>query len=172
MHKAKAVKSRPDEGAGGAASRPALKAFQFVTAIPSSEAERSQNKILVRSNASNFHWRRVKKEKRSESLSPGRPAAARRRSTSSISKHRRRALVPATPDKNDSTSPESDPSPPQTEDERSEHTVTDSPAHSDVVILPDSALSTLVVSTYHDPFGTYPSDLPTEFVSRVLDQGM
>ncbi|KIW10775.1 hypothetical protein PV08_10074 [Exophiala spinifera] len=87
-----------------------------------------------------------------------------------MSKSRRRPLAPATPNKHASTSPESDTSPPKTEDERSKHAVADSPAYSDVLILPDSALSTLQVSTHHDPFRTYPSDLPTEFVSRVLDQ--
>jgi len=169
MHKAKAVTSRPEESAGRAASRPASKAFQFVTALPSSEAERSQNKVLVRSNASNFHWRRVKKDKKSES-SPSRPAPPRRRSTSSLPKSSRRTLAPATPQKNDSASPENDISPPKNEEDLSEHAVTESPAYSDFIISPDASLSTLVISGHHDPFETYPCDLPKDFVSPVLDQ--
>ncbi|KAK5278059.1 hypothetical protein LTR40_009629, partial [Exophiala xenobiotica] len=169
MHKAKAVTSRPEESAGRAPSRPPSKAFQFVTALPSSEAERSQNKVLVRSNASNFHWRRVKKDKKSDS-SPSRPAPPRRRSTSSLPKSSRRALAPATPQKNDSTSPEDDISPTKNEEDESEHAITESPAYSDIIIFPNASLSTLMISGHHDPFETYPCDLPKDFVSPVLDQ--
>jgi len=174
MHKAKAVTNRPDDSADGAAPRPAAnKTFQFVTALPSSESERSQNKVLVRSNASNFHWRRVKKDKKPESP-PGRPALRRRSTGQSQSSTRpsRRALAPSKPKKSESESPESDRSSPKTEDVEEQYDqVIDSPTYSDDVIsLPEASLSSLVVSGHHDPFETYPCDLPKEFVSPVLDQ--
>ncbi|KAI1609879.1 hypothetical protein EDD36DRAFT_453605 [Exophiala viscosa] len=174
MHKAKAVTNRPDDRADGAVPHPAAnKTFQFVTALPSSESERSQNKVLVRSNASNFHWRRVKKDKKPESP-PGRPALRRRSTGQSQSSTRpsRRALAPSRPKKSESGSPESDRSSPKTEDVEEQYDqAIESPTYSDDVIsLPETSLSSLVVSGHHDPFETYPCDLPKEFVSPVLDQ--
>lgn len=173
MHKAEAVTNRPDESADDAVPRPAVKTFQFVTALPSSDAERSQNKVLVRSNASNFHWRRVKKDKKPESAS-GRPTLRRRSTSQSQSQQRpsRRALAPSKPKNTDSASPESERSSPKSEDvEDQNEQAIESPAYSDdVITLPDTSLSSLLVSGYHDPFETYPCDLPKEFVSPVLDQ--
>jgi hypothetical protein len=225
MHKAKAVTSRRPDGScagavGGststATSHPAASSppagstprqtFQFVSALPSSEAERSQNKVLVRSNASNYHWRQHKKSTTTSaattSPSPseeqpataaGRPGPRRRRSTSQQSlstSSSRRILAPLTPaqifDSATSVSTEgSERSTPKDENEEEAEQQQDdqifnfgfnsdsnSPTHSELMVLfpNNSNLSTLVVSGHHDPFETYPCDLPKEFVSPVLDQ--
>ena len=172
MHKARAVTPRPDQRAGLAASRPAhaapSKSFQFVTANPSSESERSQNKVLVRSNASNYHWRRVKKD--ADGVS-GRPIARRRSSNHDQIKSTKRALAPATPQTVASSSTESEGSTPKIEEDSVE-SFTESPiSGGDNVAFSPNTLSTLVVSGHHDPFETFPCDLPKEFVSPVLDQG-
>ena len=168
MHKAKAVTTRPEDSAGLAASCPAPKLFQFVTANPSSEAERSQNKILVRSNASNFHWRRVKK---SSSETPANRGVPRRRSTNQRqTRSSQRVLAPLTPRNYESSSTESKRSTPKNEEDRHEHDTGSSPADSRVIILPCNHLLSLVVSGHHDPFETYPCELPREFVSPILNQ--
>ena len=168
MHKAKAVTTRPEESAIFTASRPAPKVFQFVTANPSSEAERSQNKILVRSNASNFHWRRVKK---SSSEIPAAQGVPRRRSTSqSQTRPSRRLLAPRTPRNSDSSSTESERSTPKNEEEKLEHDTDSSPVNSGVIVLSAPPLASLLVSGHPDPFETYPCELPKEFVSPILDQ--
>src|SRR6202000_961799 len=109
MHKARAVTPRPDQSAGLTATCPARaapsKTFQFVTAHPSSEAERSQNKVLVRSNASNYHWRRVKKNVDGGS---SRPVTRRRSSNHGQIKSSRRVLAPATPQTIGSSATESE----------------------------------------------------------------
>lgn len=207
MQRAKAVTIRPDESGGGiAASRPAARAasatgaavttFHFVNANPASDSERSQNKVLVRSNASNYHWRRVKKSSSSStstssvcaepfpSSPTGRPAANvnKRRSTTNRSSEStrpaKRALTPRSPPPTcASSSTDSERSTPKTEQEEQNDQVyitESSPTSSGrgaLIILPDASLSSLVVSGHHDPFETYPCDLPKEFVSPVLDQG-
>ncbi len=169
MHKARAVTPRSDPGTGLAVSRPARsKDFQFVTANPSSESERSQNKVLVRSNASNYHWRRVKKD--TDGVS-SRPIARRRSSNNAQLKSSRRALAPATPQTVESSSTENEDPTPKLE-EKTVESHTESPiSGSELVALSPKSLSTLVVSGHHDPFDTFPSELPKEFVSPVLDQG-
>ncbi len=175
MHKARAVTPRPDQSAGLAASRPAhaapSKTFQFVTANPASESERSQNKVLVRSNASNYHWRRVKKDTNGVA---SRPIARRRSSNHDQIRSTKRALAPATPQTIGSSSTESEGPTPKIEEESVEsvESVTDSPVSGgEVLAFTPNALLTLVVSGHHDPFETFPSELPKEFVSPVLDQG-
>jgi hypothetical protein len=172
MHKARAVTPRPDQSAGVAASRPARavasKTFQFVTAIPSSEAERSQNKVLVRSNASNYHWRRVKTDVDGVS---NRPTARRRSSNLGQVKKSKRARAPTTPQTIGSSSTESEGPTPKIEEDLG-GSITDSPVSGgELVSFSPNNLSTLVVSGHHDPFETYPCELPKEFVSPVLDQG-
>ncbi|KIW80270.1 hypothetical protein Z517_06885 [Fonsecaea pedrosoi CBS 271.37] len=174
MHKAQAVTPRPDPSAGITASSPvsssssATKTFQFVTANPSTDAERSRNKTLVRSNASNYHWRRVKK---STDGASSRPVAARRRSSiRSQVRPTKRVLAPATPQTIGSSSTDSDDRTPKTEDETTDF-ATESPVPAgELVSISSASLSSLLVSGHHDPFETYPSDLPKEFVSPVLDQ--
>jgi len=173
MHKAKAVTSRPQQSAGVAASvsRPAPKTpktFQFVDANPPTDAERSQNKILVRSNASNFHWRRVKKST-DNSTSKG-PARKRRPNNNASAKPSRRVIASITPQDYETTSTESDQSPPKNEEEQSSKEDTESLPGSDVHTEPTGNLLSLIVSGHYDPFETYPSDLPKEFVSPVLHQ--
>ncbi len=220
MHKAKAVTGRPLDGScagavGGssatARSRPAgttapQQTFQFVTALPSSEAERSQNKVLVRSNASNYHWRQHKKSSTAAATSSsppeeqpatavGRPGARRHRSTSQqsvLTNSSRRSLAPVTPAQHlesaySASTEGSERSTPKDEndDETIQHqdeqifdfnseSRSNSPTHSDLVALfsDNSNLSSLEMSGHHDPFETYPCDLPKEFVSPVLDQSM
>lgn len=167
MHKAKALINRPDASAGVAATRPTSKTFQFVTANPSSESERSQNKILVRSNASNYHWKRVKKNS-DPSASP--PIARRRSSTHSQNRSLKRAL-PLTPQQSVTPSTESDRLTFNDEEESSEPSTASPAQDGEPIILPDNNLTALVISGHHDPFETYPCDLPKEFVSPVLDQG-
>ncbi|KIX03592.1 uncharacterized protein Z518_07145 [Rhinocladiella mackenziei CBS 650.93] len=167
MQQAKAVTIRPNESAGLAASRPAPRTFQFVTANPSSEAERSQNKILVRSNASNFHWRRVKK---SSDPSANRGVSRRRPTNHNQTRSSKRALAPLTPQQYESSSTESERSTPKNEVDRDEHKIESPAHHSKLIVLPSSSLTTLIVSGHHDPFETYPCDLPKEFVSPILDQ--
>jgi hypothetical protein len=173
MHKAVAVTPRPDLSAGLTATTcPARaspsKTFQFVTAHPSSEAERSQNKVLVRSNASNYHWRRVKKNADGGS---NRPRTRRRSSNHGQLKSSKRVLAPATPQTISSSATESEGPTPKTEEEHIE-CIAESPVSAgELVIFSPESLSTLVVSGHHDPFETYPCDLPKEFVSPVLDQG-
>lgn len=168
MHKAKAVTSRPEQSAGVASSRPAPKTFQFVDANPTTDAERSQNKILVRSNASNFHWRRVKK---SSDDSTSRTLARKRQPSNAHAKPSRRVIAPIHPQNYESSSTESEQSPPKNEEGRSYKEDTDSPAESDVHTEATRDLLSLIVSGHYDPFETYPSDLPKEFVSPVLHQG-
>ncbi|EXJ53870.1 hypothetical protein A1O7_09206 [Cladophialophora yegresii CBS 114405] len=173
MHKARAVTPRPDQSAGVAASRPARavasSTFQFVTAIPTSDAERSQNKVLVRSNASNYHWRRVKKD---VDGAPSRPVARRRSSNHGQrqGKSSKKARAPTTPQTTGSSSTESEGSSPQIEEDLVE-SITDSPvAGGELVSFSPNSLSALIVSGHHDPFEQYPCELPKEFVSPVLDQ--
>ncbi|KAJ9605320.1 hypothetical protein H2200_009977 [Cladophialophora chaetospira] len=171
MHKARAVTPRPDQSAGLAASRPAhalpSKTFQFVTANPSSETERSQNKVLVRSNASNYHWRRVKKDTNGVS---SRPVARRRSSNHDQIRSTKRALAPATPQTIGSSSTEEEGATPKIEEDSVESVNESSVSGGEVVALTPNTLSTLIVSGHHDPFETFPSELPKEFVSPVLDQ--
>lgn len=77
--------------------------------------------------------------------------------------------MPLTPQNFDFSSTESERSTPKNEVDQSDHN-TESPAHSELMILNQTSLSNLVVSGHHDPFETYPCDLPKEFVSPVLDQ--
>lgn len=168
MHKAKAVTSRPEQSAGVAVSRAAPKIFQFVDANPTTDAERSQNKILVRSNASNFHWRRVKK---STDNSTSRGAARKRRPNDAATTSSRRVIASITPQDYETTSTESDQSPPKNEEERSSKLDTESLSGSDVRTDTTGNLLSLIVSGHYDPFETYPSELPKEFVSPVLHQG-
>ncbi|KIX98345.1 uncharacterized protein Z520_05646 [Fonsecaea multimorphosa CBS 102226] len=182
MHKARAVTPRPDPSAGVAASSPAraspaaaaaaAKTFQFVTANPSTDAERSRNKTLVRSNASNYHWRRVRRS--TDGAATSRPPVARRRSsTRSQVKPSKRVLAPATPQTIESSSTESEDRSPKTEDETIEF-VAGSPLQGsqggELVTITSASLSSLLVSGHYDPFETYPCDLPKEFVSPILDQ--
>ncbi|EXJ76326.1 uncharacterized protein A1O5_00834 [Cladophialophora psammophila CBS 110553] len=168
MHKARAVTPRPDPSAGiAAADVRGTKTFQFVTANPSTDAERSRNKTLVRSNASNYHWRRVKK---STDGTASRTVGRRRSSNRGQVKPSKRTLAPATPQTVASSSTESEDRTPKSEEESIE-LVNESPLPgSELVITPATHLSSLVVSGHHDPFETYPCDLPKEFVSPVLDQ--
>ncbi|KAL2392366.1 hypothetical protein ABEF93_002037 [Exophiala dermatitidis] len=176
MHKAKAVTSRPDVSGGSSAtsrsaSAPNLKTFQFVTANPASEAEKSQNKALVRSNASNFYWRRVKKTTTDPSTSSNRVATRRRSSAQSRqTKPPPVTLPPPVARTLDSPSTESGWSTPKTEESHNEQNQEDVVVDEEAMVSCDSSLSSLVVSGHHDPFQTYPCDLPREFVSRVLDQ--
>jgi hypothetical protein len=168
MQKARAASARPDHDDEPVASRPASKTFQFVTANPTSAEERSQNKVLVRSNASNYHWRRVKKD---TDVASSRPAARRRTSNHVHPKSSKRTLAPATPQTNESPSTQSEEPPHKTEEEAIEW-VTPSPLSStDPFGASPHSLSALVISGHHDPFETYPSDLKKEFISPVLDQG-
>jgi hypothetical protein len=172
MSKARAVSQWPpnhDALTPPASTAAVSKKFQFVTAIPSSDAERSQNKVLVRSNASNYHWRRVKKDADILSLRP----VAKRRSSAPIHtvKSSKRALAPALRQNPDAAA-RSETATPKSEEEQVE-LVNRSPAsEGDLLSFSPTSFSTWVVSGHHDPFETYPSDLPSDVVSPVLDQGM
>ena len=171
MHKVRAVTPRPDPITGLVPSRPsrgASKGFQFVDANPSSESERSQNKVLVRSNASNYHWRRVKKDTNSP---PSRPVARRRSSNHGRIKASQRALATATPQTIGSSATESEGPTPRTEEEPIEPITRSSVLLGELATYFPESLSALVISGHHDPFETYPCELPKEFVSPVLDQG-
>ena len=166
MHKAKGLTTWPDESAGIAAARTAPKTFQFVAANPTSDAERSQNKILVRSNASNFHWKRLKK---SSDPSASKGVSRRRSSNHSQTRSSRRALASHTPRTNESSSTESERSTPNHEEDQLEP-LTNSSIDEELLRTPDYNLSALVVSGHYDPFETYPCDLPKKFVNPILDQ--
>jgi hypothetical protein len=171
MSKARAVSPWPPNHNAvtpPATTASASKKFQFVTAIPSSDAERSQNKVLVRSNASNYHWRRVKKDADVPSPRP----VAKRRSSAPIHtiKSSKRALAPALPRNADATA-RSETATPKSEEAEVE-LVNRSPAsEGDLLSFSPASFSTWIVSGHHDPFETYPSDLSREVVSPVLDQG-
>ena len=167
MHKAKAVTKQPGPSAGLATSRAAPKAFQFVDANPLTEAEKSQNKILVRSNASNFHWRRVKK---SSDTSKVRGVARKRQTNTAQAKSSRRAIAILASQDGELSSAESDQQSPKNEEESPSTRDTISVVGSDAKTESSHDPWTLIAANHHDPFETYPSDLPKEFVSPVLDQ--
>lgn len=168
MHKAKAVTSRLEQSAGVAATRATPKTFQFVDANPTTDAERSQNKILVRSNASNFHWRRVKK---SNDGSTTRGSARKRTPNHEPKKPPGRAIAPINHTNYEtSSSTESDHSPPKNEEDQVSQQGTESPVENEFPAEPTNNLLSLIVSGHYDPFEMYPSDLPKEFVSPVLHQ--
>lgn len=168
MHKAKAVTSRLEQSAGVAATRATPKTFQFVDANPTTDAERSQNKILVRSNASNFHWRRVKKSSDSPT---GRGSSRKRPPNNEPPNPSRRVIAPTNHTTSETSSyTESEHSPIKNEEDQASRQGTESPAGSDGRAEPTRDLLSLIGSGHYDPFEMYPSDLPKEFVSPVLHQ--
>jgi hypothetical protein len=169
MQKAKAITSRPDRSAGHSTSRTAPKTFQFVDALPTTDAEKSQNKILVRSNASNFHWKRVKK---SSNSTTGQTVPRKRQLNHAQPKSLRRALAPLQIEKKEDISCENGPS---KTNEEEEHSWVDSESVVSSEAISESAISrgdpwTMIAVDRHDPFETYPSDLPKEFVNHILHQ--
>src|SRR6202012_4824536 len=77
----------------------------------------------------------------------------------------------ATPRTIESSSTESEGPTPKTEEEPIEPVIQLAVSGGELVTFSPNSLSALVVSGHHDPFETYPCELPKEFVSPVLDQG-
>lgn len=150
------------------------KVFQFVDANPSTDAQRFQNKVLVRSNASNYHWRRARK-----STHPHSDVDV----VSKVGQVTASHASPATKRPSTSTTPISgwlsnlSHVAHITADQEQQDDFNSSD-HALLLLNPrrnsHNPLSLSLfgshVSGHYDPFGTYPSDLPKEFVSPVLDQ--
>ncbi|RVX67363.1 hypothetical protein B0A52_09144 [Exophiala mesophila] len=154
------------------------KVFQFVDANPSTDAQRFQNKVLVRSNASNYHWRRARKSTHphSDVDVPGQ-----------LGHGHVKAKLPSPATKRPSTSNTQSSGwlsnlsslTHITSDEEQQDDFFNSSDHALRLLNPDRRTSETTpylpsshISGHHDPFEMYPSDLPKEFVSPVLDQLM
>jgi len=174
MLEAKAITAGcSDKRLDSAAVPKGRRTFRFVPAHPRSEVERRETRLLVRSNASNFHWQRVKKFGEPAHNAP--PTGPRHRQPAhSSTKHSWRALAPLAPRVLNPLLPGDENGGVGGHDDREER----GPEAKEEEVLrvgetaPQRMNSPLnsVGLGHIDPFATHPSALPMAVVSPILDQ--
>ena len=149
--------------------------FQFVNANPQSESERKDARALIRTNATNFHWRHIKRA----SVRPKTPRSIVRRAHSEEAPYESSNPILAALDSDAWHN---------LQDKRHVRNATISRAQNGFALsdrrrsyppigvaedppISGSSPMDLMGIGHVDPFEVYPSDLPKQFVSPLLAQG-